>query len=174
MAASAALSTLESSNKVWLRVKDALNDGSPEAQLAFKSLKLWLATQKGNPNLRFTPLNGDAVSGLATAANGQIIGSGAVTLYAVYVKSLIGGTAPTYTVIFNDGTDVAISGLTASATLTLPSLARSTAGNPAEAIYISPKGDAYANGLRAASVTAPQGLTLDAAADSVNGFIISA
>ncbi len=179
--ASSALSTVEASNKVWNRVNAALVGASPSAQAAFKGLKLWLATQKGNPNLRFSFLTGDAAAlvsstggGLVTASTGQIVGSGVTTVYGIYLKAKVGATAPTYTIFLDEGTDAAISGLTASITLTLANLAASTASVPSENVYISPKGDPYLLGLRASAVTAPQGLTIDAAADSVDGFVISA
>lgn len=179
--ASSALSTPEAANKVWQKANQVLQNASPGAQNAFKALKMWLATQKKNPNLRFSALQGNAAAlvsstggGLVTASTGQKIGAGTATVYGVYLKAKVGATPPTYCVVIDDGTDDAISGLTASVTVTLPNLTASTASVPAEAIYINPLGDAFANGLSAASVTAPQGLTIDAAADSPDGFIISA
>lgn len=174
MSALSAIAAVENPNKVWMRVKETLAGGSPLAQQSFKNLKAYLATQKGNPNLRFSLLKPNATDGLVTASDGQAIGAGAATVYGVYVRALVGGSAPTYTILFDDGTDDNLSGLTAAVTVTIPSLARSTAAVPADSWFIDAKGMAFANGIRAASVTAPQGLTIDAAADSVVGFIISA
>jgi len=174
MSALSALPAVEDPNKVWSRVNMILASGSPAAKAAFKELKMWLATQKKNPKLRYSSLAPDSTTGLTTASDGQAIGAGVATVYAVYVRALTTGTAPTFTIVIDDGTDDNISGLTASVIITVPSKARSSASVPADSWFIDAKGIAFANGLRASSVTSSQGLTIDASADSVVGFVISA
>src|ERR1035437_81397 len=49
--------TLENGNKVWQKVKAALNDSNPAAQNAFRELKAYLAQQKRNPDLQFIPFS---------------------------------------------------------------------------------------------------------------------
>lgn len=175
-----ALPTAEAANKVWQRVEAAMAGATPGAKLQFKWLRHWLATQKGNPNLRYSTLNRDTTSGttgaephgLTTASTGAMIGAGATTIYAVYLAKSTGATS--YFLLVDEATDAALSGLTASVRLTLPSITAGSAANPSEAIFIKPSGLAFTVGVRAASVTAPQGLTIAANTASDNGFIISA
>lgn len=177
-----ALPALESSNKVWLKVRTALQGGSPGAQLAFKALKTWLATQKGNPNLRFSSLNGDTTSGttgaephgLTTASTGAMIGTGATTIYAIYLKKRGGATS--FFILIDEASDAAISGLGANEVLVLPSVTASTTGSmatPSETVWIRPNGLAMATGVRASSVTTAIGTTIAANTASDDGFIIS-
>jgi hypothetical protein len=175
-----ALPALESSNKVWQRVEAALAGATPGAKLQFKQFKQWLATQKGNLNLRYTTLNRDATSGttgaephgLTTASTGAMIGTGVTTIYAIYLAKSSGATS--YFVLVDEASDAALSGLTASVRLTLASITAGTSAAPSETVYIRPAGLPMANGVRAASVTTPQGVTIAANTASDNGFIISA
>lgn len=173
-----AFAAAESANKVWQRVEAALQNATPSAKLQFKQLKMWLATQKGNPNLRYATLNRDTTSGslgaephgLTTASTGALIGTGATTLYGIYLAKSTGATS--YFLLVDEASDAALAGLTASVRLTLPSITAGSATAPSENVFIRPAGLAIANGLRAASVTTPQGVTIAANTASDNGFII--
>jgi len=172
MADLSAIAAVENPNKVWSRANVALATASPAAQKAFKELKLWLATQKGNPNLRFTALSG---ASLVTANDGQGVGLGAATIYGVYAQKRVDATA-SYLKVFDNGTDDNLSGLTAAVVLSLPFKVTSVAaGEKTEGVYLNPRGLAMANGIRAASVTTSDGLTISTAeADAMDGFMISA
>lgn len=174
-----ALPALEDANKTWQRVNAALAAASPEAKLVFRQLKLWLSTFKNVPKLRYSTLNNDTTSGttgaephgLTTASTGAMIGAGVAKIYGIYLAKSTGATS--YFVLFDEATDAAISGLTASVRLTLPSITAGSATNPSEAIFVKNNGLSIALGIRAASVTTPQGLTIAANTASDNGFILS-
>jgi hypothetical protein len=103
---------------------------------------------------------------MTTANDGQGVGAGATTLYAVYLKPT--ATADGWALIIDDGTDDNISGLTASVVDSL-----NIASSGREVIKIYPKGLALANGLRVAAVTTAQGLTLNASGQGAVGFAIT-
>jgi len=172
MAALTALPAVENPNKVWSRVTamfDSLAAGtgtvaaSAQAKRTFlREIKQYLSTQGRNPQLRFTALGDE----MTTASDGGTYGSGATTLYAVYLKPT--ASADGWAIVIDDGTDDNISGLTASVVETL-----NIASSGREVIVFYPKGLALANGLRVAAVTAPQGLTLNASGQGAVGFAIT-
>jgi len=171
MAPLSALATVEASNKVWEKAKAALANASPFSQQQFKQLKLWLSTYKGNPDLRFTPFSGADV---IVAANGHPVGAGLTKIYGIYACKRADATA-SYLKLFDEGTDAALSGLTADVRLAIPMLGASVAkGERSETVLIRPNGLAIAVGIRLASVTTSDGLTISAVADDASdGFIIS-
>lgn len=156
----AAAASFESPNKTWQRVAWALAGASPAAQAQFKALKMWLSTQKGNPQLQFLPFN---AAGIITATGQALVGS-AVTLYGVYSKKLATAT-DVYLVIFDDATDDA--GAATDARVVLPHL---VSGD--EAIYIGPQGIAMPSGVVAKAYTDFDGTTDSAVGDAPNGFCI--
>jgi hypothetical protein len=173
MAALSAIAAVENPNKVWSRVNMAVGalKMTEQAQRAFKDLKTYLSTQGRNPSLRYTFLS---AGNLATSSTGDIVsgGAGAITIFGVYYKKNgtdgVGTSTASFLKIVDDGTDVALSGL---ATSVFIELSADVAGN--ESIILFPKGYAFANGLRAASVTTQAGLTIATAVNSGNGFVIS-
>ena len=90
---------LEDGNLVWQKVKIALTNAHPAAQLAFAGLKTWLAQQKGNPQLEFyafSEVQCDDADG-----TGRV--DAAHKIYGVYVKKENEGT-DNYFKIFDNAT----------------------------------------------------------------------
>jgi hypothetical protein len=175
-----ALPALEAEALTWQRVDIALAIASPGAQFAFQALKKWLAQQKSCPDLRFTQLGNNTVTpyGLITAANGGQYGATTTArLFAIYIrKTAVAGSAlASYLKLFDEGTDAAISGLTANSRLVIPLGAVSSAipGTLQEGIYISPNGFPLAAGLRLALVTLADTFTISAVADGGDGFALT-
>lgn len=84
--------SLEGANLVWQRVNELMftNNSSPVSRAAFlRSLKSWLATQKGNPKLQY--LSFSAVSAHDTKTTPEL-STGGATLYALYAIVKKGGT----------------------------------------------------------------------------------
>jgi hypothetical protein len=175
-----ALPTLEAEALTWQRVEIALAGASPGAQFAFNGLKKWLAQQKAAPDLRFTQLGNNAVApyGLITAAGGGQFGATTTgRLYALYIRKTAtpGSALPSYLKLFDDGTDAAISGLTAASRVVIP-LGAVSSGAPGtlyEGIYLATAGLPLAAGLRLALVTAADTFTISAAADGGDGFALT-
>jgi hypothetical protein len=178
MAALAALPAVEGANLVWQRVNSALwpnangvaqASHSPLSMYAFRDLKKWLATQKGNPQLRFTAISAEL---LLTTDDGQGVGAGAATIYAIYLKKRQTNGTDFFLQVLDEGTDANIYGgaLTGSIVAVLPFL---VAGDEAFVMYAD--GLAMANGIRLASTTTAIGTTASTlAATSGDGFMISA
>jgi hypothetical protein len=146
--------TTENANKVWMRAKAALAAASPYAQLAFKELKAWLATQKGNPDLVYV-----AIGDLGADAP---IADAACKVYGIYLKK--GATA---TGAFVKAADHAtVSGTTASDLV----LELNAAGQ--EAVLTYPQGWAQGTGFAIGSDTTADGSTASTSGDGPNGFVI--
>jgi hypothetical protein len=171
MTALSALAAVENSNKVWEKAKAALANATPLAQEEFKALKKWLATYKGNPDLRFTPFSGADV---VVATDGHPVGAGTATVYGVYACKRADATA-SYLKMFDDGTDDNLSGLTAAVEFSIPFVGASVAaGLRSETSLVRANGIPIASGIRLASVTTSDGLTISTVeADAMDGFIIS-
>ena len=181
-AALSALPSAEAENLVWQRVDQFLAAATPGAQQAFLGLRKWLAQQKACPDLRFTPLPGGTTSptGLTTASTGGLYGATTTArIFGIYMrKTTAAGSTASYFRTFDDGTDSALSGLASSARITLPLGAVPSAAPPPpgllyESMYISPNGFPCAAGLRAALVTAPDGVTISTSTDGGDGFCIT-
>ena len=175
-----ALPALEAEALTWQRVDIALATASPAAQFAFGALKKWLAQQKSAPDLRYTPLANNNVTpyGLITAGTGGLYGATTTArLFGVYIrKTAVPGSAlASYLKLFDDGTDGAVSGMTAASRLVIPLGAVSSAvpGTLQEGLYISPSGFPLAAGLRFSLVTLADTFTISAAADGGDGFALT-
>jgi len=173
----AAAAAIEAEAAIWQRVDMALAGATPAAQGAFRELKRWLAGHLQAPQARFTPLV-NSTSGLITASTGGLYGLIATRVYGLYIKKTqtAGSSTASYLKLFDDGTDAALSGLTAASRLVIP-LGAVSSGNPGaqyEGFYISPMGFPLANGIRLALVTLADTFTIGAAADGGDGFIITA
>jgi hypothetical protein len=176
----AALPALEAEALTWQRVDMMMLAATPGAAFAFQGLKKWLAQQKATPDLRFTnlPNNTTSPSGLITASTGGLYGATTTArLYGVYIrKTTVAGSAnPSYLKLFDDGTDGAVSGMTAASRLVIPLGAVSSAlpGTLYEGLAIFPNGFPLAAGLRFALVTAADTFTISAAADGGDGFCLT-
>lgn len=154
--------SLEDGNLVWQKVKMALIDAEPAAQMAFAGLKTWLAQQKGNPQLQFEPIAGTSID----ASGGQDHGIDAAhRIYGVYVKKAATAT-DTFFVVFDDASNDA--GAETDARIQLALLA---ASETAFAIY--PDGLAMAAGLVSKGYSDGYTNATDAnEADTPNGFYI--
>ncbi len=120
----------------------------------------------------------NSTSGLLTASTGGLYGLGATRLYCVYIRktNVAGSALASYLKFFDDGTDGAVSGMTAASRLVIP-LGAVSSGNPGtlyEGLYLSANGLAVANGLRFSLVTLADTFTISAAADGGDGFCITA
>ena len=159
-----AAKVLEGANLVWQRVNEFTeNDNcSPVQRAAFlRTLKLWLATQKGNPKLgflTFTNVTGDA----------QVVPSvdtGGATIFAVFAKKQ--NTATDAYFKFNDSATLAGGANGANVKVTLPLLV----GNDEIAVIFQP-GLIFATGIVVASETTAAGGTDTTTGDGPNGFFI--
>jgi len=173
----AAAPAIEAEAAIWQRVDMALAGATPGAQRAFDGLRRWMAQQLQAPQARFTPLV-NSTTGLITPSTGGLYGLIATRLYGVYIRktNVAGSALASYLKFFDDGTDGALSGMTAASRLVIP-LGAVSSGNPGtlyEGLYVNPNGLAVANGLRFALVTLADTFTISAAADGGDGFAISA
>ena len=162
--------TLESSNKVWQKVKSALNisgvsrsGGAAVEPLA--QLKMYLATQKGNPDLQFITFQ---AADIDTGADGANPIDGAGRLYAVYAKRVADSdVTDSFIQVLDDATDNS-----APATDTLFTVRFSETLNQEAALAIFPGGLPFADGLVISSTTTAGGTTESALTESADGFII--
>lgn len=157
-----AAASLQSSNLVWQKVKQALAGANPATQAAFRELKTYLATQKGNPNLQFVPF--DPVD-IDTGANGyNPIDDATVKYYGVYAKSLSTLVASSWVGVYDSDDD------NATTTECIVALKMSAASQ--SQFHILPQGVALAKGIVIAAATAPVGTTESDAVDSSAGFVL--
>lgn len=154
-----ALST-ENANLVWQKVKMALADQNPAVQNMFLDLKMYLSTQKKNPDLQFIGFSeAQCIVNLGT----DLVGA-ACTLYGVYAKAArtTGTTAAFFAI--HDAADNS-----ATTTTAITQRIRLTGQNFAAA---HPNGFALATGLTVSCATAVGGATESTTPDGVNGFVI--
>ena len=155
--------SLQDSNLVWQKVKAALASANPAVVEQFQALKIYLATQKGNPTLQFIPF-GDAD---VTAATGYSpIGAVASTLYGVYFKKNGTGTGTatdSWLTLGNASTN------TVDATKFV-ALMTSVAGQEVSAVY--PHGLIFGTDLTISGETSAQDGTESTGGDSGSGFVI--
>lgn len=158
--------TLVSENLVWQTVRQFLAGASPAAQLHFKALKTYLATQGKSPDLQvvaFDATTNGSDGGNATA----VVADAACRIIAIYGKKSTGATAG-YTKITDHAT-----------TLGAPDSFLVPATNAGEEFYCTAPvntagniGHSMANGAVVGTVTAYNGTTKSLKVDSVNGFVI--
>jgi len=156
---------LEGANLVWQRVNEFMltSDSSPVQRAAFlRSLKQWLATQKGNPKLQYLSFSDVANVDVATVP--ELSASGC-TLYALFIKKQ--NTATDAYFKLNDSATVAGGASGANVKVTLPLLV----GNDEVAVIFQP-GLVIATGIRVASETTAAGGTPTTTGDGPNGFCI--
>ncbi len=153
-----------SPNKVWQNVNNALALGTG-ANSAFKkqfdALKLYLATQAGNPDLGYYSF----VSTGVDDAGGQVLATGVAKVVAVYAKKLATATDVFLWAIDDVDDD---STITTKGLIMLAQLASAE-----ESCYINPTGLAFGLGLTMKAYTTPPGVTDSADTDCPNGFVIT-
>jgi len=175
----AAAAATEAESLTWQRVDVALAGATPGAQTIFRAFKTFMAGTKACPDLRYTSLINSTVSpNLATASTGGLYGLiTTARLYAVYIrKTTTASTTAAYLKLFDDGTDSAISGLTAASRLVIPlgAVSSGAPGTLLEGLYISPNGFPLANGIRFSLVTLADTFTISSTTDGGDGFCITA
>jgi hypothetical protein len=157
-----AAKSLEGANLVWQRVQEFMltKDGSPVQRAAFlRSLKAWLAGQKGNVKLQYLTFT-DVTTDQATALT-----TGGATLYALFVKKQNTATDAFFKWNDHGTTSGGASGATFQGCLPL------LVGNDEVAVIFQP-GLILATGLTVSSETTAAGGTDSTAGDGPNGFAI--
>lgn len=74
--------SVSDANLVWQRAKSHLMNANPAVQAAALALKIYLATQKGNPQLQYVPFT----EAECDAAGGTAKSDAACKLYFAYIK----------------------------------------------------------------------------------------
>lgn len=110
--------SLQDQHLVWKKVEKMLETGSanpnPAIINAFKGLRQFLSTQKGNPQLQLVPFT----EAQADAAGGTVIVDAACKLYAAFTKKENSAT-DNWTWLYDDATN---DGTAADAMVCLPQL----------------------------------------------------
>lgn len=155
---------LEGANLVWQRVNEFLltKNGSPVERAAFlRSLKQWLATQKGNPKLQYVSFTDVTTDAVTTPE----VSTGGCTIYALFAKKQNTATDAYFKV--NDHATTAGGGSGANMKICLPLLV----GNDEIAVIFQP-GLIFATGIAVASETTAAGGADTTSGDGPNGFFI--
>lgn len=153
--------TLESSNKVWQRVAIATRGSNEVTARLFRELKMYLATQKGNPSLQFVSINGLVNSSDSGNTVSQILLAGAGNLYGLYLKHL--GTTATWFKGSNHATVAATDGT---------QLIAEHSAAAEDICRIFPSGKVLSTGLTVTEDTTATGATLTLLANRFDGFVI--
>lgn len=152
--------TLQDGNLVWQKVNKALVGANPAIQEAFRNLKVYMSTQKGNPQLTFLPFTAEQ----AITNDGVDLAGQAVTIYGFYAKGRrTTGTTTSYLSVHAAATSAA------SSTAIISSRFKAVSQ---EFAYISAFGLASETGLTIAGDTLIGGQTESSAADSADGFLV--
>lgn len=153
--------TTENANLVWLKVKAACDSLGilPVIQDELRRLKERLASINGNPNIKFTPIDGTA----AASADVVISDTANTALLALVLKKGTGTTVG-YPAIADHASAIQA----AKVSLNSSSV---TAGKQLSVMY--PRGLKCATGITYQSVTAYNGTTANNAADQCSGFALS-
>lgn len=164
---------VESSNKVWQKVKAALNtagvlrSGSGATQESFLQLKIWLATQKRNPDLQFLPFS---AADIDTGADGKVVVAGAGKLYAVWVHRVVDAdVTDSFVGVYDDATD---NSAPTTDLITVFHLNGTDVVGSEEAFAMYPNGYTFGTGIVVGSTTTAGGTTESAATESADGFLI--
>ena len=152
--------TLESSQLVWQKVKNALAAANPADQDAFRALKNYLSTQGRNPDLQFIAYS----EAQAIANGGTDLTAAAATLYGWYAKaSRTSGTTAAFVALHAAATN--------GATTTTVATGRIKAVNHSFH-YINPRGLPVETGLTISAATAVGGSTESTTPDGADGFVV--
>jgi len=152
--------TLQDQSLVWQKVRQATVGANPAIQEAFRNLKVYMATQKGNPQLTFLPFSAEQ----AVTDGGVDLAGQAVTVYGWYAK----GRRTTGTTSSFLATHAAASN--AATTTTLVTSRFKAVGQ--EFGFVNPFGLACETGLTISAATAVGGATESSAADAADGFYV--
>ncbi len=153
--------SLQDGTFVWQKVKNALVGSNPASQQMFRDLRQYLATQGGNPQLQFIPIDGTYSSSDGGNNASQVLSDTACTVFAIYGLKV--GTVET---IFKGSANATTAGTDGTQKFALPA----TAAGDVFAVW--PKGIAVASGLTVTLNTTRTGSTLTLLANDINGFVI--
>lgn len=134
---------------------------SPFNFYAVKALFLHLATNKGNPDLQYIPIDGNVGASDGGNTASQVLVAGASTLYAVFLRKR--GTVETIVKGSNNATTAGTDGTQDLA------FALTAAGTE---VIVYPDGRALSTGLTVTTNTTRTGSTLVLLANRVDGFVI--
>ena len=152
--------TLESSQQVWLKVKQALANANPADQATFKGLKEYLSTQGRNPDLQFISFS----EAQAIANGGTDLTAAACTLYGFYAKaSRTSGTTSAFVALHAAATN--------GATTTTLITGRVKAVNHG-LVFTSVRGLPVETGLTISAATTVGGATESTTPDGADGFVV--
>lgn len=156
--------SLENGQNVWRKVDQFLashdsGTATPSAVGAFRALKEWLVTQKGNPQLQFIPFS---AADIVTNTGYSPIGAVASQVYGLYAKNTGG----------SDGTDsfIALHNATDNASAAL--FAAVIQDDNDEVVYTNAQGLAFGTDLTISAATTIGGSTESAEADAADGFVV--
>lgn len=153
--------TYESAGRVRQRTREFTK--SPLVFFTLKSLFLYLATTKKNPDLAFLPFDSADIDDAA----GKVLADAACTVYAVYGKKRASVDTDSYLVILDDATDD-----TGGATDARLSVCFQSGKDEVFALF--PQGIDMATGVVAKAYTDYDGTTDSSAGDAPDGFVIVA
>ena len=152
--------TVQDGTLVWQKVKNALVGANPAAQNAFRDLRVYLATQGGNPQLQFIPY---AAEDIVTNTGMQAV-TEACTLYGVYAKGRrTSGTTSSFFAVHAAADN-------AATTTTILTERFKAVSQAFSAVF--PTGIAVETALTLSAATAVGGATESSAADAADGFIL--
>jgi hypothetical protein len=151
--------SLEASNKTWQKVRAAFDTlgATPADRAAFKALKEYLATYKGNPDLQLFQFS----EADCDAAGGTVLLTGACTVFGVFVKKVSAAT-DNYFKVYDDATDDTTAG---DQIIAIPLLNTTQYGT-----QIASDGLPFATGIVVTQHTTSIGTT--DGSDGGNGFIL--
>lgn len=150
----------ENANLVWQKAKAALMNANPASQNAFLALKMYLATQKRNPDLQFIAFTAEQ----AVTNNGTDMIGAASTLYGWYANGRrTSGTTSSFLALHAAADNTAT-------TTTLVTSRFKVLGQAFS--YINPFGLACETGMTISAATTVGGATESSAADAADGFVI--
>ncbi len=152
--------TLQNGIQVWQKVEKFLANANPGAQKAFRGLKEWMVTQKGNPTLQFIPFT---AADIVVNTGYSPIGGVASRVLALYAKNPGAGDGTNaYIRVYNDTTNT---------TNTLAYISGLIDDDNDSFFIVNPQGWAYATDVTISSDTGTDA-TESAAANAADGFVI--
>jgi len=155
--------SLQDGVQVWTKVKNALSaaNANPGAQNAFRVLREYIATQGGNPQLQFIPINGTFSASDGGANASQVLSDTACTVYGFYLKK-VGATET----IFKGSANATTAGTDGTQKY---AFSKTAAGDLA---VVYPTGEVTASGLTVTENTTRTGSTLTLVANRFDGFVV--
>lgn len=149
-------------NALQARQKARMSTRNAGVFYTLKSFFLHLAANKQNPDLLYTPIDGNVNASDGDNTADQVLANAACKLYVLYLKK--SGSTATWFKATDHATTAATNGTQDI------SLKITTSGEERVSFY--PDGYAFANGITVTEDTTATGSTLTLAANKVDGFVI--